>query len=74
MQGISVADISGKKVSEVEIYDVFGKRIKQADINSGESLFLLESSKFRNGIYYLKAFSESGQIFGGKFIVLKKLI
>lgn len=54
------------ELKTIEIYDVFGKNIKQ--VNSAKTLSTINVSSFENGIYFVKLITETGQTSTHKII------
>ncbi len=53
------------------IYDVFGRKMKEISVPSGQVEMQIDVSKFENGIYFIRLFSENNQVSASKFLIVR---
>ncbi len=53
------------------IYDIFGRKMKEISVPSGQVELQIDVSNFENGIYFIKFFSEHYQVSASKFLIAR---
>jgi len=58
------------QVSGIEIFDIFGKKYKDAKTRSHEGEWSLDISHLQSGIYFIKIYNEENQVVTKKLVIL----